>query len=468
YGIMVYQEQVMQAAQVLAGYSLGKADLLRRAMGKKIQAEMDAQRAGFIEGAGKHGITPAKASEIFDTIDKFAGYGFNKSHAAAYALVAYQTAYLKANYPVEFMAASMTLDLGNTDKLASFRGECERLAIQILPPDVNTSDTVFSVEKGAIRYALAAVRNVGAGAMNAMVAERAKNGPFKSLADFAGRLDGNVINKRLLENLVKAGALDSLEPNRVRVFAGIEHVLRFAQHKSQERTTTQVSLFGGEDHAVKLTLPDLPDWRPMEKLSNEFEAIGFYLSAHPLDAYSGTLEALKVKKAKDIPHLTANDCAQPLRMAGTVVAKKERVGRKGNKYAFVQLSDDTGTFEVMMFSEVLQASRDLLESGMPILLTVDAQLEEERVRLLASRVDSLEKALAARLKNLRIQVDQAVPLPELQALLDADGRGNGRIHLSARSNGHWIEIALPNRYAIQPKTLSGLKNLPGVVEIREI
>jgi DNA polymerase III subunit alpha len=468
YGIMVYQEQVMQAAQVLAGYSLGGADLLRRAMGKKIQSEMDAQRAAFVNGASARGIDKGKASEIFDTIDKFAGYGFNKSHAAAYALVAYQTAYLKANYPVEFMAASMALELSNTDKLAGFKGECGRLGIPIVPPDINRSDVSFAVDEGKVRYALAAIRNVGEGAMAALVAERKRRGPFKSIADLAGRLDGNIINKRLLENLIKAGALDSLDPNRAKLFAGAEAILRFAQHKSSERSSKQVSLFGGEDEGVKLSLSNIPDWRPMEKLSNEFEAIGFYLSAHPLDAYSGTLDALSVKKAKDLPTLTANDCAKPIRMAGTVVAKRERVGKRGNKFAFVMLSDDTGTFEVTMWSEVLAASRDLMDSGAPILLTLDAQMEEERIRLLCSRADPLEKALAARLKNLKLSVSDMLPVQELQDILTADGRGNGRITLAARSNGHWVEIALPGRYAIQPKTLAGLKNIPGITEIREI
>ncbi|MDX2142438.1 MAG: DNA polymerase III subunit alpha [Rhodospirillaceae bacterium] len=468
YGIMVYQEQVMQAAQVLSGFTLGSADLLRRAMGKKIKSEMDAQRNAFVAGAGARGIPAEKADEIFDTIDKFAGYGFNKSHAAAYALVAYQTAYLKANYPVEFMAASMALELSNTDKLAGFKGECGRLGIPILPPDINFSEVNFSVEKGAIRYALAAVRNVGAGAMKALVEERNRKGPFKSLSDLAGRLDGNAVNKRLLENLVKAGALDSLEPNRAKAFAGAEAIVRFAQAKSSERASKQVSLFGGDDGGAKLTLANVPDWRPMEKLSNEFEAIGFYLSAHPLDAYSGTLEALQTRKAKDLPMLTANDCSHPIRMAGTVVAKRERVGKRGNKYAFVMLSDDTGTFEVTMFSEVLSSARELLDSGAPVLLTLDAQLEEERVRLLCSRADPLEKALAARLKNLKLSVNTLLPVPELQELLAKDGRGNGRITLAARSNGHWIEIPLPGRYAIQPKTLAGLKNIPGVTEIREI
>ena len=467
YGVMVYQEQVMQAAQVLAGYSLGGADLLRRAMGKKIKAEMDAQRETFIKGAGARGIPREKANEIFDTIDKFAGYGFNKSHAAAYALVAYQTAYMKANMPVEFMAASMTLDMHNTDKLGGFRSELARMNIKILPPDVNASDVEFSVENGAIRNALAAIRNVGAGAMDQLVKERQKNGPFKNLVDFANRLDGGVINKRLLENLVKAGALDSLHPNRQQLFAGIEIVLRHAQHKSSERQSNQSSLFGGEEAARPLNLPSMPEWRPMEKLQGEFEAIGFYLSSHPLDAFSGTLEALDVKKARDLEHMRPEDATRPIKMAGTVVSKRERYGKRGNKYAFVALSDDTGGFEVMMFSEVLAASKELLESGAPLLLTVDAQLEDDKIRLLASKVDALEKAIARRLSNLRITVTNDLPVAELSTLLEADGRGNNRIVVTTRENGHWIDVALPGKFAIQPKTLAGLKNIPGIADIRE-
>ncbi len=472
YGIMVYQEQVMQAAQILASYSLGGADLLRRAMGKKIKAEMDAQRDRFVEGAGAQGIVAERASTIFDTIEKFAGYGFNKSHAAAYALVAYQTAFLKANYPVEFMAASMTLDMHNTDKLAAFRAELSRLGIELMPPDINASDVTFTVEldaagKGAIRYALAAVRNVGAGAMEALVKERTKGGPFKSLMDFANRVDGGVINKRLLENLVRAGAFDTLHANRAQLLGGLESILRHAQSRQADRASKQVSLFGGEGPALKLSLPDVPDWRPMEKLSNEFEAIGFYLSAHPLDAYAGTLQALDVIKARDLPTLTAGDVTRPLRMAGTVVSKRERVGKRGNKYAFIALSDDTGSFEVMVFSEVLSLSRDLLDSGTPVLLTLDGQLEDDKLRLLASRIDSLEKAVAARVRNLKIRIEPHVPMHELRDLLNADGRGKGRIVLAARTNDHDVEVALPGTFAIQPKTLSGLNNIHGIAEIRE-
>ena len=243
--------------------------------------------------------------------------------------------------------------------------------------------------------------------------------------------------------------------------------MRHAQSKASERGSKQVNLFGGEEEARPLNLPSMPEWRPMEKLQGEFEAIGFYLSSHPLDAFSGTLEALDVKKARDLDHLRPEDVSRPIKMAGTVVSKRERFGKRGNKYAFVALSDDTGGFEVMMFSEVLSESKELLESGAPLLLTVDAKLEDEKVRLLASKVDSLEKAIARRLSNLRITVTGDLPVTELRTLLDADGRGNNRIVVTTRENGHWIDVALPGKFAIQPKTLSGLKNMPGIADIRE-
>ena len=253
FGIMIYQEQVMQIAQVLAGYSLGGADLLRRAMGKKIQSEMDAQRQQFVAGATERGVERPRAELIFDQMAKFAGYGFNKSHAAAYALVAYQTAYLKANHPVEFLAASMTLDLGNTDKLAHFRPELDRLRIKLLPPDINRSEVAFAVETDpktgspAIRYALAAVKGVGAQAMADLVAERERNGPFRDLFDFAARLDTKSFNRRQFESLVKAGAFDCLDPNRAQSFAATELLLRQASRAAEERESRQENLFAGID-----------------------------------------------------------------------------------------------------------------------------------------------------------------------------------------------------------------------------
>ena len=271
YGIMIYQEQVMQAAQVLSGYTLGGADLLRRAMGKKIKEEMDAQRASFIAGAEKNGVAKDKAASIFDQVDKFAGYGFNKSHAAAYALVCYQTAYLKANHPVEFFAATMTLDMGNVEKLNGYRRDLDRIGVELLPPDVNRSSAEFAVEQGvdgkkAIRYALAAVKGVGREAMNRLTEERQENGPYKDLFDFAERLDQRVINKRLVESLVRAGAFDSLNKNRAQTFGAVEALTRHSQATHESRGSDQNSLFGDDTAQRRPQLPKVPDWAPMERL----------------------------------------------------------------------------------------------------------------------------------------------------------------------------------------------------------
>ncbi|MGY8963342.1 MAG: DNA polymerase III subunit alpha, partial [Rhodospirillales bacterium] len=384
YGIMIYQEQVMQAAQEMAGYSLGSADLLRRAMGKKIQAEMDAQREQFVRGATELDTTADKASEVFDTIAKFAGYGFNKSHAAAYALVAYQTGYLKANYPVEFMAATMTLDMQNTEKLDGFKSELKRLGIDLLPPSVNHSGVGFIVEQKtdeswAVRYALAAIKNVGAGAIEGMVAARVDGGPFKDIVDFAGRLDTKLINKRMIENLVRAGALDALHGNRAEMMAGAESILRHVQAGAEARNSNQHALFGAEADRPDLKLPQRDDWRQMERLDKEREAFGFFLSAHPLDAYAATLHSQGVITANHLDGMTADECRAPVRMAGIMGSKRERISKSGNKYAFIQLSDATGSYEAVVFSEVLVKSRALMESGEPMLITLEARLEDEQV-----------------------------------------------------------------------------------------
>lgn len=472
YGIMIYQEQVMQAAQEMAGYSLGSADLLRRAMGKKIQAEMDAQREQFVKGATELDTTAEKASEVFDTIAKFAGYGFNKSHAAAYALVAYQTGYLKANYPVEFMAATMTLDMQNTEKLDAFKSELKRLGIDLLPPSVNHSGVGFSVEQKpdeswAVRYALAAIKNVGAGAIEGMVAARVDGGPFKDLTDFAGRLDTKLINKRMIENLVRAGALDALHGNRAEMMAGAESILRHVQAGAEARNSDQHAMFGGEADRPDLKLPQKDDWRQMERLDKEREAFGFFLSAHPLDAYAATLHAQGVITANHLDDMTADECRAPVRMAGIMGSKRERISKSGNKYAFVQLSDATGSYEAVVFSEVLVASRELMESGEPMLITLEAKLEDDQVRLMVSKMMPLDEAVAARLDNLRIELKDGTPVDEIKEIIDADGKGNGRILLVARSNGHVVEVGLPGRYAISPQTLGRVKDVPGVTDIRQ-
>ncbi|MEX2449923.1 MAG: DNA polymerase III subunit alpha [Rhodospirillales bacterium] len=477
FGIMIYQEQVMQIAQELAGYTLGAADILRRAMGKKIKAEMDAQRESFVEGATARGVPKAKASQIFDLVAKFAGYGFNKSHAAAYALVAYQTAYFKANYPVEFMAASMSLELHNTDKLNGFRQEVERMNIPLLPPDINASGVSFTVERpggnmdenaGAIRYALAALKNVGEAAMRALLEQRETGGPFADIGDFARRLDTRAINKRQFENLVRAGAFDSLTPNRRRLFNGIETILRFASAATQDRESDQIGLFGEESMtAPSLTLPDMPDWAPIDRMREEFEAVGFYLSSHPLSVYGKSLERIRAISYAD---LLQRRQSGPVTMAGTIISKKERTSGKGNRYAFVQFSDATGMYEAIVFSELLASARELLEVGQSLAIKAGAQFEGDNVRLTVHNVEPLDAVLARAARGLVIRVGSHAPLEPLKAVLAREGGGGGRGQvrlISELDPETTVEIGLPGQYSISPAVLSAVRSIPGILDVRE-
>ena len=490
HGIMIYQEQVMQIAQVLSGYSLGGADLLRRAMGKKIKSEMDDQRKIFVVGAVKRGVQEATASHIFDQVARFAGYGFNKAHAAAYALVAYQTAWLKANYPVEFFAASMTLDLGNTDKLNVFRQELDRQKIPLLPPDINRSAVAFSVETiksdsaetRAIRYAMAAVRRVGPQTMGAVVAERDAHGPFRSLTEFAERMGGSgdgakAVNKLALENLVCAGVFDAIDGNRARVFAQVENVVRLAHAAASERGSNQVNLFGdalfgGQPQREGLAA-DNPDWTVLERLRREFEAIGFYLSAHPLDAYGASLERIDVIPSAQIIQRTKGQASTRIKLAGIVISRRERTSAKTkNKYAFVQLTDRTGVFEIMVFSELLAQSRDKLEGGQPLLVTVDARIEGESVRLAANAIQPLDVALAGAAAGLKIYLRDDQPMRTLAAVIQREGKGSkaakGKIRLVVDTDDREIEMALPGGYQVSAPLRAAIRAIPGIVEVRDI
>jgi DNA polymerase-3 subunit alpha len=476
HGIMVYQEQVMQIAQVLSGYSLGGADLLRRAMGKKIKAEMDAQRANFVAGAKNNGVSDALAEHIFGQVEKFAGYGFNKSHAAAYALVAYHTAYLKANYPVEYIAAFMTYCIGNTDKLNVFRQECDRLGIKLLPPDINKSEVGFAVEEtasgAAIRYALAAVKGVGAQAMGTLVGEREANGPFRDLFDFAARIDVKSFNKRQFESLAKAGAFDCLNKNRAQTFAAAELLLRHAAAATEERVTKQVNLFGdggaGGLAAVQ-ALPAATDWLPVEKLQQEFEAIGFYLSSHPLEGYGKSLERLGVVKSVELAARIAAGGSTRYKVAGIVVGKKERNSARGNRFAFVQLSDQSGMFEVTAFSEVLSASRPHLESGTPLLLTLDGREDGDTLRLTAQAIEPLEEAVAQAAAGLRIKLGTAEAVPMLAKLMAKETGGKGRVSLVVPvAETREVEIALPGGFRIGAGIRGQVQAVPGVLEVHDI
>jgi DNA polymerase-3 subunit alpha len=476
FGVMIYQEQVMQIAQVLSGFSLGSADLLRRAMGKKIKSEMEAQRNAFVDGAVARGVDRARAAQIFDQVDKFAGYGFNKSHAAAYALVAYQTAWLKANHPVEFLAATMTLDLGNIDKLNVFRDELVRQGVRLLPPDINDSDVTFAVrpplaegEPGAIRYALAAIKNVGAQAMASVVAERQANGPYRDVFDFAERVGARAANKRQLENLIRAGALDSLDANRRKLFEGVDILLRTASAAERERAASQASLFGGDGGmlpAQREALPEIDDWPPIERLKQEMEAVGLYLSAHPLDDYRGVLERLGVVSPD---RLTAAAAGSRPKLAGIVVGKQERTSAKGNRFAFVRLSGIDGEFEVVLFSETLSASRELLEAGRPLLVTCEARADGEGVRLSAAAIEELDAVVARTGSGLKVHVNREDAFSALRSAIAVGRKGRGKVRLVLDIDDRQsVELALPGGYAVSAELRAAISAVPGVVELRDI
>jgi DNA polymerase-3 subunit alpha len=471
YGVMIYQEQVMLAAQLLSGYTLGGADLLRRAMGKKIQAEMDAQRELFVKGAETHSKVPeSKANAIFDQIAKFAGYGFNKAHSTGYALIAYWTAWLKANYTLEFMAASMTLDMGNTDKLSVFKQDLDRMGIKLLPPDINKSLPVFSVEGDSIRYALAALKGVGAQAMEGIVRERDANGPYKSLEDFITRLDPKLMNKRQFESLAAAGGFESLNSNRAQVAMSVETILRHAHSLKEEKESGQVSLFGGEEQSG-LGMPALAvvkDWDPLEKLAKEFGAVGFYLSAHPLDSRQKQFENLGIASVVKVESELSTKSIARFQMAGVLLKKQEKISAKGNKYAFLQLSDPTGIFEVTLFSEILAASREFLVAGETLLLTVDAEQREDQIRFTGQKIQPLEQALEGKIREIQIHMNSGRAAPKIRQFLDTEGRGAAQITLYMKLEGdRTAKIQLPGRWNLSAQARNQIRGEEGVLEILE-
>ena len=477
YGIMIYQEQVQQAARVLAGYTLGGADILRRAMGKKIQAEMDEQRQIFVAGSVKNDIKEQVASDVFDQISAFAGYGFNKSHAAAYALVSYQTAYLKANYPVEFLAASMALDAGSTDKLAVFRQECQQKGISVLPPDINRSGASFSVEPDpsgeglAIRYALGAIKNVGAEAMRRLSEVRTDGGAFTSLIDFLERIPREVTNRRQMENLIRSGAFDGLHGNRRELLESLGAILAHADSLRREAESNQDNLFGGggDSAASEIRMQRCDDWAPMDRLKEEFEALGLYLSAHPLDSYANQLQRLRVMSSAELGEMIeARTVPQRVNLAGSVTAKQVRVSQRGNKFAFVQLTDRTGVFEVTFFSDVLAASQEVLDDDKPVLMSVNVKIEENGPRLLAARVQALDDAIAAWHGGIGVWVQNTSPLGQLKDMLVADGPGKADVKINVMVDDLEVTIALPGRFKLSGDFRQNLRRLPGVLDVREL
>jgi DNA polymerase-3 subunit alpha len=471
FGVMTYQEDVMRIARELAGYSMGEADLLRRAMGKKIHTEMAKHRERFIRGAMSRGVPMHIAEQIFEQAAKFAGYGFNKGHAAAYAQVAYQTAYLKANYPVEFLAASMTLDIGNTDRLNVFRQEAARLAITVKAPDINRSRADFSCEVtetgGVIYYALAAVKNVGRQAMEHVVTVREQGGPFASITDFARRIDPRLFSKRAFESLARAGAFDALHPNRRQLVDSADIILGHAARQSRDREIGQASLFGVAEPAhAELPLTPVDDWAIHEKLTEEFAAIGFYLSGHPLDAYERPLRRLGVTTYAGLLSDTRRSAVRAT-LAGTVVRKSERRNKNGEPFGFVSVSDPTGMFEVMVFSEALSAGRAFLEAGKSILLKVSGDWQDDELKLRALSVEDLDAAAAQAGEGLRIYLRDTSPLSVLAAKLCDPGKGLVTFVVPGGA-GQEIEIALARRIQVTPQLRSAVQSMQGVADVQTI
>ncbi|NGX93820.1 MAG: DUF655 domain-containing protein, partial [Candidatus Afipia apatlaquensis] len=459
---------------------------LRRAMGKKIRAEMDKQREIFVAGATKNNVPKGQAQTIFELLAKFADYGFNKSHAAAYALVSFQTAYMKAHYPVEFIAASMTLDMNNTDKLSEFRAEAQRLGIKVEPPSINRSGTTFEVSDNTIYYALAALKGVGQQAVE-MIVEARGDRPFTSLADFAARVSPRAINKRVVESLAAAGAFDTIDANRARVFAGADAIVAACQRSHEAATSGQNDMFGGMADAPSIVLPNLEPWLPADRLRREYDAIGFFLSGHPLDDYSTALKRLRVQSWTEFSRAVKTG-ATAGRVAATVVSRMERRTKTGNKMGIIGLSDPTGHFEAVLFSEGLAQYRDVLEPGSAVLMQIGAELQGEDVRARILHAEPLDDAAAKTQKGLRIFVRDDKPLESIAKRLEghqAAAGGGNKLQPPKPSSGPpagdgevtlimmldlqtEVEMKLPGRFKVSPQIAGALKAVSGVVDVQTI
>lgn len=497
YGVIIYQEQVIQIAQKLSKFSAGEADLLRRAMGKKIKSEMDAQRDKFINGAAENGVSRKKSEYIFDLVDKFAGYGFNKAHSAAYALIAYQTAYLKANYPLAFMAAILTLDIGNTDKLANFISEAKRMNIAIFPPSINSSNIDFRIEGKGLRFSLAALKNVGNQCVDYICKERHENGEFKSVTDFISRIDPHFVNKRSFESLICAGAFDVIERNRAKLFKYIELLLSEANRLFSKKQDGQTDIFSnlGDSSENQFILADTKNWDEITRLNNEFNSIGTYISGHPLDSYSAYFKKQKVSLWIDFKENVLTKSHKEARLAGIIINRMDRRGKNGRNYSFIRFSDSSDEYETVVFSDILNKYNNILVVGSSVIVKVDAELESERIRLKINDVQSIDSELCKNInenekdkedlhkinfsqpvlskefekKIFRIVLKEGASIEEVAAKLIADG-GSNVIYIAFydKKLKKQIELKLGDYFLFNQKIKTDITSMPGIVSIDNV
>jgi DNA polymerase-3 subunit alpha len=465
YGIIVYQEQVMQIAQLLSGYSLGEADMLRRAMGKKIKAEMDAQRERFQEGCIRFGLKPGLADTIFDLLAKFANYGFNKSHAATYALVSYQTAYLKAHYPHEFFAATMTLDMGNTDKLNEFRQDAKKHDIEIVPPCVNRSDAVFNTHDKKVFYAIGAVKGVGQAVAEHIMAARGDRA-FADLGDFAARVDPRIINRRTLEALVNAGAFDQLVKRREQAFAAIDSIVAVAQRTNTNQADGIVDMFAADKPEPINLSQSVTNWLPAEKLEREHSAIGFHLSGHPLDQYAELFDRLRVQPWVDFERAVKEAGARAGRLAGTISSRNDRRTKKGTPMAILTLSDASGGYEVIAFSEQISQFSDVLQPGRSVVLTIEADERPDGISLRLSAAEPIEGLAEKVGKRLTVFAGSDKCLGPIRSQLKPGGEGLVSFIVIRDGGAKEYEIELKGGYRLTPEFAGAVKALDGVVDVR--
>ncbi len=456
YGVIVYQEQVMKIADSLANFSLGDADVLRRAMGKKDPKEMEKQKENFLEGARSKGIDSHKAESVFDLMAKFAEYGFNKSHSAAYALIAYQTAYLKVHYRLEFMAALLTCEMENTDKIVKYISECHDMGIEILPPDVNESFRDFTVIGNKIRFGLAAVKNVGGGAVDSIISEREKNGPFKDIFDFCQRADPRKVNKRVLESLIKCGAFDFTGAHRSQMMAALNEAIEMAQLRQREKMSKQVSLFssfrGGEAHeGENHQLPDIEEWHENQLLSFEKETLGFYITSHPLARYE---EDIKQFTSENTASLAQLETGREVTICGVVSTFKEITTRKGERMAFATLEDLKGVIEVILFPDIFISSLSYLKGDAPILVKGVLDMGEESFKIKANEVIPLSKIKEKSFSRIHIRLTTPGLTKELleklkSILLRKKGQCRVFLHIVIPNRSETV-ISLPEQINVAP------------------